>query len=85
MNDERHQITRHQKAAACALLSATHAHVSMTMARIAVLSEEIRAQQHVANELRAQIRADTEAWFKDHAEEAEAISELFFGPDQTSL
>ena len=53
------------------------------MARIAVLSEEIRAQQHVANELRAQIRADTKAWLKHHAEEAEAISELFFGPDQT--
>ena len=53
------------------------------MARIAVLSEEIRALQRVANELRPQTRADTKAWFQDHAEEAEAISELFFGPDQT--
>lgn len=83
MNDERDQVTRHQEAAAGEILTATHAHVSMTMARIAVLSEEIRAQQRVANELMAQTRTDTKAWFKDHAEEAEAISELFFGPDQT--
>lgn len=81
MEDERDRIRRHQEAAACALLSATHAHVSTAMARIEVLNDEIRERQHVAIELRAQVRANTKDWFKAHAEEAEAIAELFFGPD----
>lgn len=80
MKLERDRRRRDQEAAACALLSATHAQFSAVLARIDTLSDQIRERQHAAVELRAQVRADTKAWFKSHAEEAEALAEFFFHP-----
>ena len=80
MKDERDRIRRNQKAEACALLAATHAHVSTVIARIDALSDEVSERQRAAVELRAQARAETKAWFKSHAEEAEALA-AFFCPD----
>ena len=80
MKLERERCRRDHEAAACALLSATHAHVSTVLARIDTLSDEIRERQHPAVELRTQVRAETKAWFKSHAEEAEALAEFFFHP-----
>jgi hypothetical protein len=56
-----------------------HAQVSAALTRIAASVAEIRAieQRHAQGTVRAQVVAETRAWFEAHPDEAQGIVEFF--------
>jgi enamine deaminase RidA (YjgF/YER057c/UK114 family) len=73
-----------EEVASRAVLKDIHAQVRATLARIDASVAEIRAsEQRLADgTFRAQVVADTRAWFDAHPEEAQGIAE-FFAPRAT--
>lgn len=74
---DRHRVAR---AAAQALIRAVNTQVESTLKRIDVIDAEIQEQKRTTVELRARTREQTKAWFKEHPDEAEAISTLWGSP-----
>jgi hypothetical protein len=68
-----------EETAARALLEDIHVQVRATLDRIDASLTEIRARERALADgtFRAQVRKETQAWFKAHPNQARSIAELF--------